>query len=146
MTPRQLHAALPTMILHMGLCARILNAAKLLHLQFCCRLSPCRFNEVRNKKPKLAKYRWQNIGWYFYNAMATGWLLGAKPLRKKIARLRVGPWSCTQSMTKVNICAPVCPFHTCLCVCLYACLHLPLHLTVHISISVPVCTHGKCSI
>ncbi|DBA86900.1 hypothetical protein WJX79_000527 [Trebouxia sp. C0005] len=48
-----------------------------------------RFNEVRNNKPKLAKYRWQNIGWYFYEAMATGWFLGAKPLRKKIAKLRV---------------------------------------------------------
>jgi len=48
-----------------------------------------RFNEVRNNKPKLAKYRWQNILWYFYEAMATGWFLGAKPLRKKIAKLRV---------------------------------------------------------
>ena len=49
----------------------------------------CRFNEVRNNKPHLAKYRWQNIGWYFYEAMATGWLWGAKPLNRKIKSFRV---------------------------------------------------------
>ena len=49
----------------------------------------CRFNDIRNKKPHLAKYRWQNIGWYFYEAVATGWLWGAKPLSRKIARVRV---------------------------------------------------------
>lgn len=49
----------------------------------------CRFNDVRNQKPYLAKYRWQNIGWYFYEAMATGWLWGAKPLARKIASVRV---------------------------------------------------------
>ncbi|KAL3150246.1 hypothetical protein ABBQ32_000102 [Trebouxia sp. C0010 RCD-2024] len=48
-----------------------------------------RFNDVRNQKPYLAKYRWQNIGWYFYEAVATGWLWGAKPLSRKIASVRV---------------------------------------------------------
>lgn len=50
-----------------------------------------RFNQVRNNKPHLAKYRWQNIGWYFYEAMATGWLLGAKPINRKFASFRVRP-------------------------------------------------------
>ena len=49
----------------------------------------CRFNDIRNQKPQWAKYRWQNIGWYFYEAMATGWLWGAKPLARKIKTLRV---------------------------------------------------------
>ena len=63
-----------------------------------------RFNQVRNNKPHLAKYRWQNIGWYFYEAMATGWLLGAKPINRKFATFRVMPKPIAEQMTCRRIC------------------------------------------
>ena len=62
----------------------------------------CRFNDIRKQKPHLAKHRWQNIGWYFYEGMATGWMWGAKPLYKKIISCRVRRFRCWQLMPLVN--------------------------------------------
>lgn len=63
----------------------------------------CRFNEVRNNKPHLAKYRWQNIGWYFYEAMATGWMWGAKPLNRKIRSFRVQHCPLCSALCKARV-------------------------------------------